>query len=106
MPRVIMTRTAAIQLGLSFLAGLLFLLALPLAFLALISLGKLLSPTDLNHMTLEFLLVVGTVAGLLSPLAFISLLRPFQIRILAFCTVAVAVAIAALFSPLYRGFIH
>jgi len=101
-----MTKTAAIQFGLFSLAGLLFLLALPLAFLALISLGKLLSPTDLNHMLLEFLLVVATAAGLLAPLAFTSPSRSLQLRVLAFCTVAVAVAIAGLFSPLYRGFIH
>lgn len=92
MPHAIMAKTASTQVGLLLLAGLLFLLALPLAFLALVSLEKLFSPTDLNHMTLEFLLIVATVGGLLCPLAV--------------STVSVAIAIAALFSPLYRGFIH
>ena len=106
MPRAIVTKTAAAQFGLSLLAALLFLVALPLGFIALISFEKLLCPTDLNHMTLEFFLVLATVAGLLSPLAFSSPRRSIQIRFLAVTTVAVVIAIAALFSPLCRGFIH
>ena len=43
---------------------------------------------------------------MLAPLAFNSPRRSFQLRVLAFCTVAVAAAIVALFSPLFRGFIH
>ena len=106
MQGAVVTKAEATQIGLFLWAGLLFLLALPVAFLALISLEKLLRPTDLNHMALELLLVLASIAGLLSPLAFASSRRSLQFRVLAVGTVVVASAIAALFSPLYRGFIH
>ncbi|QIF04818.1 hypothetical protein [Roseimicrobium sp. ORNL1] len=101
-----LTKLIAAQIALRFLSGLLFLLSLPLALIALISIGKFLEPTNSRHALLELALMIGSVSGLLAPLAFISPRQQIQMQLLAVSTIVVAVAIVALYSPLCRGFMH
>ena len=106
MSHSITMKSRAAQVALRIWAALLLLFTLPLAFLALVSLEKLRPPVHLNHMTLEVLLVIATAAGLFSPFALASQSRSMQFLVLAVSTVAVGIGTAALFSPLYQGFIH
>jgi hypothetical protein len=101
-----MIKPIAIQIALWLWTVLLGLLSLPLVFLAIFSLEKFLVPTNTRHALLELALLIGSVSGLASPLAFISSHRSVQVQLLAVSTIAVAVAIGALYSPLCRGFIH
>jgi hypothetical protein len=101
-----MTKPIAIQIALWLWTVLLGLLSLPLVVVAIFSLEKFLVPTNSRHALLELALMIGSVAGLVSPLAFISPHRSVQIQLLVVSTIAVAVAVLALYSPLCRGFIH
>ena len=101
-----MTKLIAVQMTLCLWTVLLGLLSLPLVCLAIFSFEKFLVPTNSRHALLELALMIGSVSGLASPLAFISSHRSVQIQLLAVSTIAVAVAIGALYSPLGRGFMH
>lgn len=101
-----MRRSEAIEIALSILSALLFLIALPMALLALVGIDKLITPTQIGHLTLEILLIVAVVAGLVSPFAIRGPITAIQVRAMTVNTAIVALAIASLFSPLFKGFLH
>jgi hypothetical protein len=86
-------------------AAILFLIALPLGLFTLVYLNKLFS-ANLAHVGLELLLVIATATGLLSPLIFAIQNEKVQRRLLVISILIVGGAVAALSSPLSRGFAH
>jgi hypothetical protein len=88
------------------LLGIELLAALPVCILAVFSLDKIITPTDMGHFALETSLLVSVITILWLPVAFLTR-RPQLLRwsILA-AAFFLVLAIALLFSPIYHGFIH